>query len=33
MRVTPRAPHGTAWLVRGVERPQPDWREYLAPAA
>ena len=33
MRVAPRAPHGTAWLVRGVERPQPDWREYLAPAA
>jgi 5-methylcytosine-specific restriction endonuclease McrA len=33
MRVTPRAPHGTAWLVRGVERPQPDWREFLAPAA
>jgi 5-methylcytosine-specific restriction endonuclease McrA len=33
MRVTPRTPHGTAWLVRGVERPQPDWREYLAPAA
>lgn len=33
MRLSPRAPHGTAWLVRGVERPQPDWREYLAPAA
>jgi 5-methylcytosine-specific restriction endonuclease McrA len=33
LRVSPRAPHGTAWLVRGVERPQPDWREYLAPAA
>ena len=33
MRVTPRVPHGTTWLVRGVERPQPDWREYLAPAA
>ena len=33
LRVNPRAPHGTAWLVRGVERPQEDWREYLAPAA
>ena len=33
MRVAPRAPRGTAWLVRGVERPQPDWREFLAPAA
>jgi 5-methylcytosine-specific restriction endonuclease McrA len=33
LRVVPKSPHGTAWLVRGVERPQPDWREYLAPAA
>ena len=33
LRVNARAPHGTAWLVRGVERPQEDWREYLAPAA
>jgi 5-methylcytosine-specific restriction endonuclease McrA len=33
MHVTPRAPHGTAWLVRGVERPQPQWDEFLAPAA
>ena len=33
MHTSPRAPHGTAWLVRGVERPQPDWREFLAPAA
>jgi 5-methylcytosine-specific restriction endonuclease McrA len=33
LRVNPRPPHGTAWLVRGVERPQPDWREYLAQAA
>ena len=33
MRSTPRAPHGTAWLVRGVERAQPQWEEFLAPAA
>jgi 5-methylcytosine-specific restriction endonuclease McrA len=33
LRVTPRMPHGTGWIVRGVERPQPDWSEYLAPAA
>ncbi|MFT4124465.1 MAG: HNH endonuclease [Microbacteriaceae bacterium] len=33
LSVAPRAPHGTAWLVRGVERGVPDWEEYLAPAA
>ncbi|GMA91407.1 hypothetical protein GCM10025869_19360 [Homoserinibacter gongjuensis] len=33
LRFAPRAPHGTAWLVRGVERAQPEWREFLAPAA
>ncbi|MBI5160923.1 MAG: HNH endonuclease [Micrococcales bacterium] len=33
MRILPRAPHGTAWLVRGVERAQPQWEEFLAPAA
>ena len=33
LRYTPRAPHGTAWLVRGVERAQPQWEEFLAPAA
>ena len=26
-------PHGTAWLVRGVERALPQWEEFLAPAA
>ena len=30
---TPKAPHGTSWLVRGIERPQPAWDEYFAPAA
>ena len=29
----PRAPHGTSWMVRGVERAQPQWEEFLAPAA
>lgn len=33
LRSMPRAPHGTAWLVRGVERSQPQWEEFLAPAA
>ncbi|MDX2025255.1 HNH endonuclease [Microcella sp.] len=33
LRVVPKAPHGTAWLVRGIERPQADWNEYLAPLA
>ena len=29
LRLTPRPPHGTAWLVRGVDRDQPQWQEYL----
>jgi 5-methylcytosine-specific restriction endonuclease McrA len=29
----PKTPYGTAWLVRGIERPQPHWEEYLAQAA
>lgn len=33
MRVRPKAPHGTMWLVRGVERAEPDWGAYLTPAA
>ena len=33
LRMTPRPPHGTSWLVRGIERALPDWEEYLAPAA
>ena len=33
LRFSPRPPHGTAWLVRGTERAQPEWREFLAPAA
>ncbi len=33
LRSKPRPPHGSHWLVRGVERAQPAWEEYLAPAA
>jgi 5-methylcytosine-specific restriction endonuclease McrA len=33
LRFTPRVPHGTNWLVRGAERPLPQWEEFLAPAA
>ena len=33
LRFAPRPPHGTAWLVRGAERGQPEWQEFLAPAA
>lgn len=25
----PRMPQGRQWFVRGVERPQPEWSEYL----
>lgn len=33
LRIRPKAPHGTAWLVRGAENAQPQWDDYLAPAA
>jgi 5-methylcytosine-specific restriction endonuclease McrA len=33
LQLNPRAPHGMTWLVRGIERAQPDWEEFLAPAA
>lgn len=33
LRMRPQVPHGTAWLVRGVERPEPEWDEFLAPIA
>lgn len=32
LRVRPKPPHGTAWLVRGVERAEAEWEEFL-PAA
>ncbi|MGG7465674.1 MULTISPECIES: HNH endonuclease [unclassified Plantibacter] len=31
--ISPRMPHGSHWMVRGVERSQPDWEQYLEPAA
>jgi 5-methylcytosine-specific restriction endonuclease McrA len=33
LRVRPKPPHGTSWLVRGVERTEAQWEEFLAPAA
>ncbi len=33
LRLRPKPPHGTAWLVRGVERTETQWEEFLAPAA
>lgn len=33
LRATPKAPHGTTWLVRGVERARPEWADFLASAA
>lgn len=33
LRVVPRAPRGTVWLVRGAEQAQPQWAEYLPAAA
>ncbi|MHB1234758.1 MAG: HNH endonuclease [Microbacteriaceae bacterium] len=33
LRVKPRPPHGTAWLLRGFDRAHPQWGEFLEPAA
>jgi 5-methylcytosine-specific restriction endonuclease McrA len=33
LRLNPRAPYGSSWMVRGVEKALPQWEEYLAPAA
>jgi 5-methylcytosine-specific restriction endonuclease McrA len=33
LRIKPRPPHGSTWLVRDVERAEPEWGEFLAPAA
>jgi 5-methylcytosine-specific restriction endonuclease McrA len=30
LRMRPAPPHGTTWLVRGIERSLPAWDEYLA---
>ncbi|WP_353807194.1 HNH endonuclease [Agromyces sp. SYSU T00194] len=32
LRFTPRMPNGRSWLVRGFERPLPQWGEYLEAA-
>ncbi|KQS17042.1 HNH endonuclease [Frigoribacterium sp. Leaf186] len=32
LRFTPKAPHGVGWVVRGMERTQADWDEYLTAA-
>lgn len=33
LRVRPRAPRGQAWVVRGAERFNPAWEEYLSSVA
>jgi 5-methylcytosine-specific restriction endonuclease McrA len=33
LRLNPRAPFGSSWMVRGVEKALPQWEEFLAPAA
>ncbi|MEO6827646.1 MAG: HNH endonuclease [Microbacteriaceae bacterium] len=30
---SPQMPYDVSWVVRGLERPQPQWQGYLAPAA
>lgn len=32
LRFTPKPPHGVGWVVRGMERTQADWDEYLTAA-
>lgn len=32
LRVRPHAPRGAAWVVRGAERPDPVWEEFLPTA-
>jgi len=29
LRIKPRMPHGSTWLVRGVEKSEPEWDEFL----
>ena len=33
LRITPRMPHGRGWVVRGFERPLPQWSDFLGKAA
>ncbi|MEN9713957.1 MAG: hypothetical protein RLZZ164_621 [Actinomycetota bacterium] len=28
--ITPKMPHGNSWMVRGAERVEPEWENYLA---
>ena len=30
LKVQPKQPHGTSWLVRGIDREVPAWNDYLA---
>ncbi len=32
LRFRPKIPHGSSWVVRGIERPQAEWDEYLVAA-
>lgn len=29
LRISPRSPNGVAWTVNGVDRPLPEWQEFL----
>ncbi|WP_157157021.1 MULTISPECIES: HNH endonuclease [unclassified Diaminobutyricimonas] len=33
LRITPRPPYGSAWLVRGIEHSEPDWEAFLTQVA
>ena len=33
LRFYPQPPHGTNWMVRGVERAEPEWEEFLTAVA
>lgn len=33
LKVAPRPPYGSMWLVRGFERAEPEWEEFLHPVA
>ena len=33
MRTVPKAPRGTTWIVKGMERALPQWDEFLSAAA
>jgi hypothetical protein len=30
LKITPKMPTGVIWSVRGAEKEQPQWREFLA---